>query len=231
MTTTRNILSSLAIAATMTLTSTAAMAHSAHDHSTVSYKWEMSKNLQSKIDRRLNSSNPTSLIGLNPFEQKKLENYDINVGSKFNTETSGIKFLMERTTAGMKIVNVSRTEKVSYTDQVPIKKVNIFSKPSMIYKSHVGHDHAFLPYEWTFGTRTQDKIVRGMFKNEVNVLVGLNAFEQSLLSEYGIKPGNTFRTTISGHQFLIERNSSGIKVVSHVEAQSVAMAPHSNSNM
>ncbi len=70
-----------------------------------------------------------------------------------------------------------------------------------------------------------------MFKNEVNVLVGLNAFEQSILREYGIKPGNTFRTTISGHHFLIEKTSSGIKVVSHVEAQSVAMAPHNNSNM
>ena len=70
MKTTRNILSSLAIAATMTLTSTAAMAHSEHDHSTVSYKWAMSKNFQAKIDSRLDSANPTSLIGLNPFEQK-----------------------------------------------------------------------------------------------------------------------------------------------------------------
>ena len=67
MKTPRNILSALAIAATMTLTSTAAMAHSDHDHSTVSYKWAMSKNLQAKIDNRIDSANPTSLIGLNHF--------------------------------------------------------------------------------------------------------------------------------------------------------------------
>jgi len=231
MTKTQNIINSIAIAATMTFTSTAAMAHSDHDHSTVSYKWEMSKSLQSKIDRRLNSSNPTSLIGLNPFEQKKLEHYNINVGNKFNTKTQGINFLMERTTAGMKVVDSSRAEKVSYTDQVPIKETNIFSKASMIQKSHAGHDHKLLPYEWTFGMGTQNKIVRGMFKNEKNVLVGLNAFEQSILKEYDIKAGNTFRTTISGHQFLIEKTSSGIKVVSHVEAQRVVMAPHNNSNM
>ena len=231
MTTTKNIFSSLAIAATMTLTSTAALAHSDHDHSTVSYKWAMSKNLEAKIDNRLDSANPTSLIGLNPFEQKKLAHYDINVGNKFNTETRGINFLMERTSAGMKIVNASRVGKVSYTDQVPIKKTNTFSKVSMNHKSHAGHDHAHLPNEWTFGMVTQNKIVRGIVQNEKNVLVGLNAFEQSLLREYDIQPGNTFQTTIAGHQFLIEKTSSGIKVVSHADAQSVAMAPHNHENI
>lgn len=231
MKTTRNILSSLAIAATMTLTSTAAMAHSDHDHSTVSYKWALSKNLQAKIDNRIDSSNPTSLIGLNHFQQKKLAHYNINVGNKFNTETRGINFLIERTSAGMKIVDASRVGKASYMGQVPIKKVNMFSKVSLNYLSHTGHDHAYLPYEWTFGLATQGKIVRGMAQNENNVLVGLNSFEQSLLSEYDIRPGNTFQTTISGHQFLIEKTSSGIKVVSHVDVQSVAMAPHNHENL
>jgi hypothetical protein len=64
----QNIFSSLAIAATMTFASTVAMAHSAHDHSTVSYKWALSKSLKSKINNRLNSSNPTSMIGLSHLE-------------------------------------------------------------------------------------------------------------------------------------------------------------------
>ena len=231
MTPTKNILSSLAIAATMTFASTAALAHSDHDHSTVSYKWAMSKNLQAKMDSRIASASPTSLIGLNPFEQKKLEHYDINVGNKFNTEFRGINFLMERTSAGMKIVDASRAGKVSYVDQVPIKRSSIFSKVSMNQKSHTGHDHAHLPYEWTFGLETQGKIVRGMVQNQKNVLVGLNAFEQSLLREYDIKPGNTFQTTIAGHQFLIEKTASGIKVLSHVDLQNVASAPNNNQNM
>ena len=228
--TTRELIGSLAMIAVLTLTSKA-MAHSDHDHSTVSYKWALSKNLQAKMDNRLDSANPTALIGLNPFEQKELDHYDINVGNKFNTEARGINFLMERTSAGMKIIDASRVGKVSYMDQVPIKRAQIFAKASMNSQSHVGHDHAALPYEWTFSLATQGKIVRGMVQNEGNVLVGLNSFENSVLKEYDIKPGNTFQTTIQGQKFLIEKTSSGIKVVGHADAPSVAMVPDNNQNM
>ena len=227
----REIISSLAMIGFLALTSKAALAHSDHDHSTVSYKWAMSKNLQSKVGKKLDSANPVSLIGLNPFEQKKLEHYDINVGNKFNTEVRGINFLMERTSAGMKIVDASRLSKASYMDQFPIKKAQMFSKVSMNHKSHMGHDHTYLPYEWTLFFATQDKIVRGMVQNEKNVMVGLNSFEQSLLSEYGIKPGNTFHTTIKGYKFLIEKTASAIKVIGHSDVQNVAMAPDNNENM
>ncbi|MZH14664.1 MAG: hypothetical protein F3742_07840 [Nitrospinae bacterium] len=226
----RELIGSLAMIAVLALASKA-MAHSDHNHSTVPYKWALSKNLQVKLDQRLDSANPTALIGLNLLEQKKLEHYDINVGNKFNTEARGINFLMERTSAGMKIVDGSRIGKVSYTDQVPIKKARMFSKVSMNSQSHVGHDHAVLPYEWTFGLATQDKIVRRMVQNEGNVFVGLTAFEQSVLEEYDIQPGNTFQTTIQGHKFLIEKTSSGIKVVGHADAPSVAMAPDHSENM
>ena len=101
----------------------------------------------------------------------------------------------------------------------------------MSYKFHAGHDHANLPYEWTFSLETQEKIVKGLIRNKENVLVGLNAFELSLLKEYEITTGNTFKTTIQGHQFLIEKTSAGIKVISHDELQNVAMAPHHNENL
>jgi len=215
----------------MTFTCKAAMAHSAHDHSMVPYKWALSKNLKGKIEKSLNSTNRTSLIGLNYFEQKKLNHYDIRVGNKFNTEMRGINFLLQRTSAGMKIVDASRVGKVAYTDQVPIKKSNIFSNASMNRKSHFGHDHRNLPYEWTFSLATQIKVLKGMVRNEENVLVGLNAFELSLLKEYDIKTGNTFKTTIKGHQYLIEKTSAGIKVVNDVGAQNIAMAPQHNENM
>ncbi len=226
-----SILNAIAITATISLTSSVAMAHSDHDHSTVSYKWALSDNLQAKIDKKINSVDPTALIGLKAFEQKKLAHYDIRVGNKFNTEMYGINFLVERTSAGMKIVDASRFGKVSYTDTVPIKKVQMPAKISMNHKSHAGHDHGHLPYEWTFGLKTQAKIVNGILKNEKNVLVGLNAFEQSLLREYGFKPGNKFQTTISGHPFLIEKTSSGIKVIENVDTQNVALAPHGHENM
>jgi hypothetical protein len=105
------------------------------------------------------------------------------------------------------------------------------SNVSMNHQSHIGHDHARLPYEWTFGAETQGKIVKTLSQNGQEVYVGLNEFEQSLLREYDIKPGNTFQTTIAGHPFLVEKTSSGIKVINHVAGQGVALAPHNNSNM
>ena len=61
-----NIFKALAIAASITLTATVAMAHSDHDHSTVSYEWEMSKDLKAKVRKALKSENPSPLIGLSP---------------------------------------------------------------------------------------------------------------------------------------------------------------------
>jgi hypothetical protein len=231
MKTKKSILNALAIAATITLTSTAAMAHSDHDHSTVSYKWKLSNNMTTKMERTLVSSNPTALIGLTHFEQKKLDHYDIDLGNKFNTEVRGINFLMERTSAGMKIVDANRASKVAYTDQVPIKENNRISNASMNHKSHLGHDHVTLPYEWIFNLKTQGKIVNAMAQNKKDIYVGLTQFEQSLLREYNIKPGNTFETTIAGHKFLVEKATSGVRVINHVDAQGMAMAPHNDMNM
>ena len=228
---TQEVVWSIVMIAILTFLSSKAFAHSAHEHSTVSYKWALSKSLETKIENRLSSSNPTSLIGLSHFEQKKLNSYDIKIGNKFNTEMRGVNLLVERTTAGMKIVDANRIGKVSYADQVPIKKSNMFSKASMGHKSHVGHDHAYLPYEWTFNVETQNKILEGMFRNEEHVLVGLNAFEQSIFKAYEIKNGNTFQTTIKGHKFLIERTSAGIKVINHAGVENLAMAPQYNEKM
>jgi hypothetical protein len=231
MKTKKSILNALAIAATITLTSTAAMAHSDHDHSTVSYKWKLSSNMTTKMERTLASSNPTALIGLTHFEQKKLDHYDIDLGNKFNTEVRGINFLMERTSAGMKIVDANRASNVAYTNQVPIKENNRVSNASINHKSHVGHDHGHLPYEWIFNVDTQKKIAQRMAQNKKDIFVGLNQFEQSLLKEYDINPGNTFETTIAGHKFMVEKATSGVRVINHVDTQGVAMAPHNDMNM
>ncbi|QPJ64693.1 MAG: hypothetical protein G3M78_04520 [Candidatus Nitrohelix vancouverensis] len=231
MKTKKNVLNALAIATTISLTASAAFAHSDHDHSTVSYKWAASDDFKAKIERKLNASSIDNLIGLSHFEQKKLAHYDINVGNKFNTLIDGNNYLIERTSAGMSISKVNGAEQVAYSDQVPIKRINMVSKASMEHKSHTGHDHANLPYEWTFGVTTQNKIVRGMVQNDQNAYVGLNKFEQSLLKEYDIKPGNTFQTTIAGHQFMIEKTTAGIKVLNHAEMGGVAMATSNDSSM
>jgi len=70
-----------------------------------------------------------------------------------------------------------------------------------------------------------------MIRDDKNILIGLNAFEQSILKEYDIKPGNTFHTKIKGHEFMIEKASSGIKVTNQKEHQDVAMVNHNNENL
>ena len=219
------------VATMTTFFSATAMAHSAHDHSTVSYKWALSKNLKEKIENRLGSINPTSVIGLNSFEQKKLERYAIKVGNKFNTEMRGINLLIKRSSAGISIMAASRADRVAYTGQVPIKRTKIFSKASIHKNSHVGHDHSYLPYEWTFSVKAQNKIFQSMSENEGNTLIGISKFEQSILEEYDIKSGNILRTKINDQEFMIEKVSSGIKIISHKELHNVAMAPLKNENL
>ena len=70
-----------------------------------------------------------------------------------------------------------------------------------------------------------------MVRSKKDVLIGLNAFEQFILNEYEIRYGNTFQTTIKGHRFLIEKTTSGIKVVGHVDVQKVAMNNNNYENM
>lgn len=231
MKTTKRLLTIFSVVTMTTFVSANAMAHSAHDHSTVPYKWALSKSLKVKIDDRLKSSKPTSMIGLSHLEQKKLEHYDINVGNKFNTEMGGINLLVKRTSAGMKIVEANRVEKIVYAGQIPIKMKNIVSRASVNKSSHVGHDHSNLPYEWTFSLATQDKIFRALVRKKDNALIGLNSWELAILKEYDIKPGNTFHTSIKGHQLMIEKTSSGFKVVDHKNVHEVAMVHHNNENM
>jgi hypothetical protein len=226
-----SILNAIAIAASITLTTSVAIAHSDHDHSTVPYKWAMSNDMKAKIVRTVKAENPSPLVGLSHFEQKKLNHYAIKTGNKFNTSVNGYNFLIERTSAGMRIVDVNQAEKVAYVGKVPIKDANSISHVSMRSQNHVGHNHAQLPFEWTFGIETQGKIIRSMSNSQKDVYVGLNKFEQSLLKEYDIKPGNSFHTSIGGHKFLVEKTSAGLKVLNYFEVRGVAVATHTNNNM
>ena len=74
--------------------------------------------------------------------------------------------------------------------------------------------------------KTQKKITQAMAENRKDIYVGLNQFEQSLLREYDIKPGNTFQTTVAGHKFLVEKATSGVRVINHMDAQEIAMVPN-----
>ena len=69
-----------------------------------------------------------------------------------------------------------------------------------------------LPYEWSFGDSTQNRI-DGRLDSKGVVFVGLNRFEQKLLNNYNIKVGNQFHTVINGQTTMAERTSGGLKVM------------------
>ncbi len=220
----QTIFKTLAIASLTLITSGTVFAHSNHDHSTVPFKWQFSENLHSKIERNLNSAKPTGVIGLNPFEQKKFNHYGIKVGNKFSSIIQNIDVTFERTSAGLKVTNASIFNTTMNGEILPLKKVAAVSKVSMQKHFHPGHNHDRLQIKWVFGETTNAKIVKHMFEGKGSLSVGLTNLEQGLLNEYGIKSGNKFQLSISGHNFLVERTSGGLIILNHMDQKNLAKA-------
>lgn len=220
----QTLFKTLAIASLTLIASGTVFAHSNHDHSTVPFKWQFSENMNSKIERDLNSAKPTGVIGLNPFEQKKFNHYGIKVGNKFSSIVQNVDVTFERTSAGLKITDASVFSTTMNGEILPFKKVSKISKVSLQKHLHPGHNHDRLQVKWVFGDSTNTKIVKHMFEGKKNLLVGLTNLEQNLLNEYEIKSGNKFELSISRHNFLVERTSGGLLILDRIEKENLAKA-------
>ena len=220
----RSILKTLAVASITFFTATTSFAHSTHDHSTVPFKWQFSKKLYSKVERNLNGTKPTGVIGLNPFEQKKFNHYGIKVGNKFSGIVRNIDVIFERTSAGIKVVGASIHDTSSNNKFLPLAKDSNVSKISMKKTSHAGHAHKRIHVKWSFGDSTNSKIVKHLYKNNEKLSIGLTHLEQNLLSEYGIECGNKFELSISGNSFLVEKTSGGLNILNHIENMNLVKA-------
>ena len=218
----QTIFKTLALASFTLFASGTVFAQPNHDHSTVPFKWQFLESLYSKIERNLNTSEPTGgVIGLNPFDQKKFNQDGIKVENKFSSIVRNIDVTFERTSAGLKVTDASVFNTTMTGEILPIIKV---SKFSMQKHFHPGHNHDLLQVEWIFGDTTNAKIVKHMFEGKERLSVGLTNLEQSLLNEYGIKPGNKFQLSISGHNFLVERTSCRLIILNHIEKENLAKA-------
>ena len=117
----------LAIALTFIASSTV-FANSNNDKSIFPTKSEFSKNLNSKIDRKLNSTNSREIFGLNNLEQKKINDYGIEIGNNFSSIVENIDIIFEKTSADLKIT-VEKTYggliSLKYMDQENLKKENL----------------------------------------------------------------------------------------------------------
>ena len=206
------IYKSLLVFSMVAIPSTLAFAHTSHDHSQLPYKWEFSENVKKKIERHINSTTPNGIVGLSRFEQRKLGSYGIKVGNKFSSSIGGVNALIERTTMGIRIIKAKIFNSINSELLIPIKSSMNISKVSLIKLDHSGHDHRVREIDWTFGMKTNDKIVKRAFSSEGGFLVGLNTFEQKLLDEYEINIGNRFYISISGHKLEATRTTAALKI-------------------
>ena len=214
----------LTIAALVIFFSGNAYGHSDHDHTTLPYKWEFSKKLNAKIERNLNSNNPNGVIGLSPFEQKNFSYYGIQVGNKFESIIKNIEVTFERTSGGLKITNTSLGGFASNKEVIPMRKLTSTSRVKLSFPRHAMHEHKRMPVEWVFANNTNSKIVKHMFLGKGNLPIGLTKLEKRVLNEYGIKVGNQFNLFISGHRFLVQRTSMGLKIINHLNGKNFVQA-------
>ena len=118
------IFKTLAIALTF-ITSGTVFANTNNDKSIFPTKSQFSKNLHSKIDSNLSSTNPKKKFGLITFEQKKINHYGIEVGNNLSSIVENIDVIFEKTSSDLKIT-VERTSGglifLKYMDQKNVEK-------------------------------------------------------------------------------------------------------------
>lgn len=79
--------------------------------------------------------------------------------------------------------------------------------------AHSGHEEERLPLVWVFNEKVNVKIQNEMNRDIGSGLIGLSHLEQRALDRYGIKVGHSFYTAINNMRALVERTSSGIKIL------------------
>ena len=220
----RSILKTLALASISLIIATTSFAHSSQDDSTVPCKWQFSEKLYSKVEKTLSTIKTTGVIGLNSFKQKKVNNYGAKVVNNSSSIVRNIDVIFGKTSSGIKVVDASIFNTAANDNFVPLVKDSNISKFSMKKTFHVEHGHKRLHVKWSFGDKTNSKIVKHLFKSKGKLSVDLNQLEQNLLTEYGIQCGNKFELSISGNRFLVEKTAEGLIILNHIENIDVVKA-------
>jgi len=220
----RSILKTLALASISLITATTSFAHSNQHYSTVPCKWQSPENLSPKLDSNLNPTKANASIKLNPFEQKNVNGYGTKVVKNFSPIVRNIDVTFKNTSTGIKVVDASIFNTDANENFVPLVKDSNISKFSMKKTFHIEHGHKHLNVKWSFGEKTNSKIVKHLFKSKQKLSVSLTQLEQNLLTEYGIECGNKFELSISDNRFLVEKTSEGLIILNHIENIGVVKA-------
>lgn len=218
-------LKGLAVVSMIALSVNTSGAHSSHDHSNLSLKWNFSDAAKIKVMAKMASGDWQGSVGLSRLDQKILQKYDIRVGNTFNTTLNGKLLKVKRTTLGLKAIKVEGFKDTSYIPEIPVRNSNSVSKVSTA-SAHAGHDHKTLNKEWKFPSKTEMTIAQRIKDGSYPVLVGLASIDRKAMEAYGIKIGNKFRARVAGQDLVVTRFSSGVKIErsSSLEVASLSQA-------
>ena len=220
----RIIVKTLALASISLITATTSFAHSSQDDSTVPCKWQSSEKLSPKISTNLNPTKANAGIELNPFEQKNVNDYGAKVVNNFSSIVRNIDVIFKKTSTGIKVVDASIFNTDANENFVPLVKDSNISKFSMKKTFNIEDGHKHLNIKWSFGEKTNSKIVKHLFKSKQKLSIGLTQLEQNLLTEYGIECGNKFELSIFDNRFLVKKTSKGLIILNHIENIGVVKA-------
>ena len=87
--------------------------HPGHNHSHFHSELVLTKNIQKKFKKILQKKNNSSLVGISKFIQKKLSKYGIKPGMTFMTTIHYSPVIVKRTSSGLRIVNIIKTNEIA----------------------------------------------------------------------------------------------------------------------
>ncbi|NIQ02503.1 MAG: hypothetical protein GWM98_20775, partial [Nitrospinaceae bacterium] len=139
---TLNIIFASMISATLMVSiSNTALAHSEHDRTPLPLSWTFNDSVREKISRAMKDEAHMGLVGLSHHEQTVLERYGIRVDQSFYTPVNGGQALVQRTQAGLKILESTTPVSSEFRWQAPVIKKSRVVQSSTPAMNHPGHHH------------------------------------------------------------------------------------------
>ena len=221
----KTILASALIVAGLLVGASVALAHSEHDHSYTSIKWEFTDQTNANINAQLKKYSQVKSFGLSIFENKIMDQYGVTEGRTFDAKIDNKLFRFQRTTSGIKILKQMKAERAFKAISLPVNKVFQATPTTMTTKSHAAHDHSHFPYEWMFSEKIQKRMENKIKSGNLNGLFGLSKFDRAELEHYGIRVGMTFMSSALHSRLMGKLTTGGIQIMKVVEPAKVAALP------
>ena len=207
------------VAAAILFASSAASAKSRQNDPQLPYQWTFDHKIDAKINKTLDRGGLA--VGLSRFEQKMLGKYGIGIGQPFFAQVRSERRKIIRTATGLRFVKLLKTPGVGNLQQFPLQTQYRVSRVSV----GLNWDFAYGTLAWVFDNVIQMKIRSNALVDGVSYEIGLSLHHQKLLQRYGIQVGDSFRTSVAGDTFAVQRIGLGLKIQVLGKNRSIVQIP------